>query len=101
VLYNDDGKALLTKGDQCNKGQQYIQQLFEDDTRETIEEYAPSILKSKVQKAIHQSKAGKTPGPDEFPIKLVKLLDESISVLTRSIKLGNFLATERSRSSSS
>jgi len=80
-----------------------------NETRETIEnlltdymtEHGPNILKSEVQKAIHQSKARKSPEPDEIPIELVKLLnDESISVLTAFFNRGNFPATGRNRSSS-
>lgn len=91
VLQNANGDVLITNEDRCNEWQQYIQQLFEDETRKGPEsilanceaENGPPILKSEVEKAIRQSKTRKTPGPDEIPVELLKILDdESISVLT-------------------
>lgn len=90
ILRNDNGETLLTSEQRLSEWQQYIQQTFDDKSREDPEtlingnpENGPSILKSEVEKAIQQLKVRKSPGPDEIPAELVKLLDnKSISVLT-------------------
>lgn len=88
IIRDSSGKILSEVEERCTEWKNYIKELFKDDQREYQEttsnrDKGPPILVSEVQRAIDQAKRRKTPGPDEVPAELMKLLDdESVGIIT-------------------
>lgn len=86
-MRNSKGKIILDLNEKKEEWTKYIKDLF-FDTRTPLKitkctNTGPSILKAEVEKAIHQSKTGKAPGPDQIPSDWLKFLnDENVSELT-------------------
>ena len=81
TLRNANGRFILDPEELCAEWTTYIQQLFDsdrDEPRLNFEESmtGPSILVSEVEAAIRKARNRKSPGPDEIPVELLKLLDE-------------------------
>lgn len=78
----NENNVLLTEEEEIREEwQTYIRSLFTSNTPRTYDsdkqlEEAPDILKSELQRAIKNSKNGKSAGPDEIHIETLKLLDE-------------------------
>ncbi|XP_072377931.1 uncharacterized protein [Diabrotica undecimpunctata] len=81
------GKIILDFNEKNEEWPNYIKELFLD-TRPPLntKKYTntgPNILKAEVEKAIKQSKNGKSPGPDQIPSDWLRLLDDdNVSELT-------------------
>ncbi|XP_072377795.1 uncharacterized protein [Diabrotica undecimpunctata] len=86
-MRNSKGKIILDLNEKKEEWTNYIKELFLD-TRPPLNttkytNTGPSILKAEVEKAIKQSKNGKSLGPDQIPSKRLKLLDDdNVSELT-------------------
>lgn len=82
ILLDRDGKIIPDTEGKLARWKEYIQELFDDDRQqemveEDIErELGPTITKEEVMHAIKMAKSNKSPGPDEIPAEIIKLITE-------------------------
>lgn len=81
VLADENNKVIMDIEDIRKHWKQYIQELFKSTEPRIFDihrelENSPQILKEEVLKAIKNSKNGRSPGPDELHVELLKLLEE-------------------------
>lgn len=81
ALLDDNNKAIIDIEDLKKHWKSYIEQLFKSTEPRRFEvtrdlESSPKILKQEVLRAIKNSKSGKSPGPDQLHIEMIKLLEE-------------------------
>ncbi|KAI5631200.1 hypothetical protein NE865_16086 [Phthorimaea operculella] len=80
VLSDENNIPILDKNKKKTLWEQYIQAMFADNSRsapmltENID--GPPILKDEVVKALRKAKTGKSTGPDEIHIEVLKLIEE-------------------------
>lgn len=89
TLFDDNSKIIMDVEDLKTHWKTYIEQLFKSAEPRQFEvtrdlESSPKILKQEVLKAIKNSKSGRSPGPDQIHIEIIKLLEEEhIDMLVR------------------
>jgi len=89
ALLDDSNKTVIDNEDLKRHWKSYIEELFKSVEPREFEvtrdlESSPKILKQEVVKAIKNSKIGKSPGPDQIHIEIIKLLEEeNIDTLVR------------------
>lgn len=75
-----DGSILLTQDQILDRWSEYIEDLFRDERgekpniRKNMD--GPEITTEEVKAAIKNMKTGKSPGPDEIAVEMIKALDE-------------------------
>lgn len=83
-MLQDGNNIIITNiEDKKNTWITYIEELFADDRQimeeDSDEEHSmegPEIMKAEVEEAIKKVKSGKSPGPDNIYIELIKLIDD-------------------------
>lgn len=97
TIKNKEGKILMETNEVLQRWSQYIDDLFEDETREfpeiLREMEGPEILKSEIQKAMKSMKTGKSPGDDGVMIEMLKaggeiLLDKITTIANKVYNTG-------------
>ena len=87
IIVDNEGQILIRIEDRLRRWKQYMQELFEDPTRTTLEmnnPYGPEITNEEVEMAIKRLKDGKSPGPDDVHGEILKLLETpQITAITR------------------
>lgn len=88
MLTDNNNRLILDEEEIIKTWEHYIVELFGDDRNPGIAiencEEGPEILKVEVQYALKNAKTRKTPGPDEIPVELLKMMNEdNIHLLIR------------------
>ena len=87
TLYNSEGKIITELEERLKAWWRYVNELFTDERQEPNlrngqEDEGPEITKDEVIYALKRMRNGKSPGPDELPVELLKLIEErSINTL--------------------
>lgn len=87
ILTDASGNLILDTDSKKRVWCDYVAEMFADPSRNTsmiTDDTGPAILKSEVLWALKAAKVGKSPGPDNVPIEILKLLEEDqLDVLTQ------------------
>ncbi|KAG8139297.1 hypothetical protein E2320_002060 [Naja naja] len=79
-LVDKEGKIILNEDEKLIRWKKYIEELFED-TRGDIDvgsiTTGPNIIMEEVEHAIKIAKTRKATGPDDIPVEILKLLENS------------------------
>lgn len=83
VLVDNNNKIITEPNKKSSVWKQYIERLFGDNDRteyrnptQTEQLTGPPITKDEIRKAIEQAKDNKSPGPDELPAEIIKMISE-------------------------
>lgn len=98
-LLEENGDVILNIESKLMRWKNYIEELYADERNEEHEVRnalnGPSITKEESQRAIARAKNRKTRGPDEIPVKILKILGEkAIIFLIRLFNDTGFMIQE-------
>ncbi|RVE48974.1 hypothetical protein evm_006332 [Chilo suppressalis] len=91
-LWDNNNHPVLDLTQKKHLWEQYISAMFSDDTRSATPPPCDTdgypILKDEVTKALNKAKIGKTTGPDDVHIEILKLIEQdNLCALTRLMNL--------------
>lgn len=90
ALLDRNGNTITQTDGKLQRWKEYIEELFDDEKEKKQHtdcipnETGPDITKEEIVYALKTAKEGKSPGPDELPIELLKIIEtEYIDILVK------------------